>query len=107
MLVYLGMKSPKEDIMRKTRLAMLLAALFLLCFTAGAACGQDVPRISKDDLKAKLGSPDLVLLDVRTTGDWKASELKIVGAKRPDTDKPTKEWSAGLPKDKEIVLYCA
>jgi rhodanese-related sulfurtransferase len=93
--------------MREKHPATLLAAALILCFAFGTVQGQDVPRITKDELKAKLGSPDLVLLDVRIGGDWKASELKLPGAIRPDLEKPAKEWAAGLPKDKEIVLYCA
>jgi len=87
--------------------AALFAAALILCVSIATAFGQDVPRIGKDELKAKLGSPDLILLDVRAGGDWKSSEVKITGAVRPDMDKPAKEWAAGLPKDKEIVLYCA
>lgn len=94
--------------MHLKRTAALLAAALVLCFIATAALGQEnVPRIGKDSLRSKLGSPDLILLDVRASGDWKASELKIPGAVRPDMDKKAEEWSAGLPKDKEIILYCA
>lgn len=93
--------------MKTPRLTAMLAAVFVLCFTAFAALGQDVPRIGKDELKAKLGSHDMILLDVRVSGDWKASEFKIPGAIRPDMDKKTSQWAAGLPKNKEIVLYCA
>ncbi len=92
--------------MKTPRLATMLAAAFVLCFTAAAALGQDVPRIGKDELKAKLGSPDLVLMDVRTSGDWKFSEVKIKGAIRPDyLNKKAEDWASDIPKDKEIVLY--
>lgn len=93
--------------MKTLRVTAMLAAAFVLCFSVASALGQDVPRIGKDELKAKLGSPGMILLDVRASGDWKASEFKIPGAIRPDLDKKAAEWAAGLPKTKEIVLYCA
>ena len=67
---------------------------------------QDVPRISKDELKAKLGSPVMVLIDVRTESDWGMSNEKITGAVRMDPE-TVDAWAATLPKDKEIILYCA
>ena len=67
---------------------------------------QDVPRISKDELKAKLGSDGIVLIDVRTESDWGMSNEKIAGAIRMDPE-TLDTWAATLPKDKEIILYCA
>ena len=81
------------------------AALLVLCFSCRSA--GDVPRITKDDLKAELNSPNFVLLDVRYGKDWSGSDAKIPGAIRPDVSKPTQEWAKNLPKNKEIVLYCA
>ena len=66
----------------------------------------DVPRISKEELKAKLGSSDVVLLDVRAKPDWEKSDEKITGAVRMDPQ-TVDAWAGTLPKDKEIVLYCA
>jgi len=86
-------------------LLLPFAALLVLCFSCQS--GQDVSRITKDDLKAELGSPNLVLLDVRHGKDWSGSDAKIPGAIRPDVSKPTKEWAKDLPKNKDIVLYCA
>jgi len=67
---------------------------------------QDVPRISKDELKAELGSPGMVLIDVRAESDWEMSGEKITGAIRMDPE-TVEAWSSTLPKDKEIILYCA
>lgn len=66
----------------------------------------EVPRIPKDELKAKLGSPDLVLLDVRAKNDWEGSDQKIAGAVRMDP-LTIDTWAGTLPKDKEIVVYCS
>lgn len=65
----------------------------------------EVPRISKDELKAKLGAPDVVLLDVRAKNDWEGSDEKIIGAVRMDPQ-TVDAWAGTLPKEKEIVLYC-
>jgi len=66
----------------------------------------EVPRISKDELKAKLGSSDMVLLDVRAKNDWEGSDDKITGALRMDPQN-VDAWAGTLPKGKEIVLYCS
>jgi rhodanese-related sulfurtransferase len=85
-----------------TTLAILV--VFIGCTTIQRA--QDVPRISKDELKAKLESPDMMLIDVRADSDWKKSDEKIKGAIRMDPG-TVDSWAATLPKDKEIILYCA
>lgn len=86
------------------------ALLGVLIMVVGCTYAQnntkEVPRIQKDEIKAKLGSPALVLLDVRRQKDWEASDEKIVGAMRMDPE-TVDTWAATLPKDKEIVLYCA
>ena len=86
------------------KLLVLLA--FFLFATALPALAADVPTISKDELKAQLGSPDLVLLDVRSGRDWSSSEFKIRGAVRA-SGKEFGKWSQHYPKDKTLVLYCA
>ena len=79
-------------------------AVFVVCTNVHSAI--DAPRISKDELKAKLGSPDLILIDVRTRKDWDMSSEKIAGALRMDPE-AFDDWSGTLAKEKEIVLYCA
>jgi rhodanese-related sulfurtransferase len=66
----------------------------------------DAARMTKDELKALLGNPDLVLVDVRSGSDWKDSDLKIQGAIREEPNE-VKPWSKKYPKEKIIVLYCA
>ncbi len=62
--------------------------------------------MNKEDLKGRLGDPDLVIIDVRTASDWKASDSKIKGATR-EKSKNVAEWAPKLDKSKTIVLYCA
>ena len=70
------------------------------------AFSEDVPRITKEELKEKLGNPDVVIVDVRIGKDWKASEFKIKGAVRADPKKIT-SWAEKQEKEKTLVLYCA
>jgi len=64
-----------------------------------------VRKISIDGLKALLGKPDVVILDVRTAHDWDDSKTKIKGAIRADYHDPA-SWVDKYPKDKTIILYC-
>lgn len=92
--------------MKKWGLLAVLGIFAVLIGCTTTQSAQDAPRISKDELKAKLGSPGMVLIDVRTENDWAKSDVKITGAVRMDPE-TVDVWAATLPKDKEIVLYCA
>ena len=71
-----------------------------------AAMAQEVPRTTKEDLKALLGKPGVVLLDVRSEESWTNSDQKISGAVREDPSQ-VKSWIDKYQKDSTIVLYCA
>lgn len=86
--------------------AVVGAALLFAVTTALDAKGQGVPRIELDELKAMLGSPDLLIVDVRRGEDWEESELKIKGAVR-ENPREFESWFSKYPKDKTIVFYCA
>lgn len=80
--------------------------LFLVLTCPAALLASEVNVMDKDELKAMLDSPGLVLFDVRTGRDWSSSEFKIKGAVRLDEggiDSAIKSYA----KDKTIVLYCA
>ena len=49
---------------------------------------------------------EVIILDVRTGGDWKSSEFKIQGAIRTNPNN-FNEWAEVYPKNKTLVLYCA
>jgi hypothetical protein len=66
----------------------------------------DAPRMTKDELKALLGQPDVILLDLRSGSDWKGSDFKIQGAIREEPGQ-IKSWSKRYSKEKMIILYCA
>lgn len=84
-------------------LCMVMAFILLL---PRLSHGMDVPRITKEELKGKLCSKNLILLDVRVSGSWEGNTRKIKCAQRVDPDSVA-SWSDKLPKDKEIVLYCS
>jgi rhodanese-related sulfurtransferase len=74
--------------------------------TAAAIAEAGVPLITAEELKAKLGSPDLTILDVRRDAHWTASDRKIVGAVREDPE-AVQSWAGKYAKEKTLVLYCA
>ncbi len=59
--------------------------------------------IHPDDLKQKMAA--LHLIDVRRAADLAASAEQLPGASWHDPEK-IGEWADGLPRDREIVLYC-
>jgi len=91
----------------KTRLLIgTLIILFLVGGCTTLAKSTDTPRITKEELKAKLDNPDLVIIDVRFGLDWTGSNLKIKGAVREDPE-AVGSWANKYPKDKTLVFYCA
>jgi hypothetical protein len=95
-----------EVAMRILTSHLMLSALVFLLACASLNNGSEAPRISKEEVKAKLGSPNVILLDVRTSNDWDNSGEKIVGALRMNPEK-VDAWSGTLAKGKEIILYCS
>jgi hypothetical protein len=88
---------------------LFLAILLILFMVEGWAMfvkSVDAPRMTKDKLKAILGNPDLLIIDVRYGEDWTDSDLKIRGAIREDP-KAFDSWAGKYPKDKTPVFYCA
>jgi rhodanese-related sulfurtransferase len=91
------------------RLFKLVAVsfIFAIALSIGAiAAAQDVSRMDKDELKAMLDNPDLVIVDVRSGRDWSSSESKITGAVREEP-RNAASWADKYQKDKTLVLYCA
>ena len=92
--------------MKKRLLIVPLLVFFMVGILATFARSADVPKMKKDELKAMLDNPDLVILDVRAQSDWKNDDSKIKGATREDPES-VKSWAEKYAKDKTIVLYCA
>ncbi len=96
--------------MRRT--AFFAALAFIALCLAGPTARSDtaltaanVQKISVDGLKAQLGNPDWIILDVRAAHDWDDSKTKIKGAIRADFHNPS-AWIDKYPKNKTIALYC-
>ena len=91
------------------RLATLTVTVSLtlmgLLFQASVAQSA-VAKMTKEELRAKLDSPDVVIVDMRLGKDWKASEEKIKGAIRVDPAE-VERVAATYPKEQTLVLYCA
>lgn len=92
---------------RNIGVVLLGMSLALLGLGLQVSLAKDtVSRITKEELKAKLNDPNVVIVDVRLGKDWKASESKITGAIRVDPENVTSLANKYTP-DKMLVFYCA
>lgn len=87
-------------------LAVIIAGIFFFCFISPELSAEDVPRMDKDELKALIDNPDVVILDARTSSDWNQSENKIKGAHRLDKSN-AESVETMYSKEKTIVVYCS
>jgi rhodanese-related sulfurtransferase len=90
----------------RTVLAMLFLAMMTTVFFAAAGCDEDAPRIAKEEVKALLGSPGVIIIDARTGGSWADSDRKIKGAVRVDPW-DVDSWAGTIPRGKKIIIYCS
>jgi hypothetical protein len=99
--------------MKRSRL-VLLAFVLSLALTgpsmAAAEAGDinlpypEIPRISKEKVRAMMGNPDVVILDCRPEEQWKSSEQKLPGAVY-ENPLQVKLWAQKYSKDKTIIIY--
>ena len=92
--------------MKTCTIALVALLLAFSGYFAAPALTAEAPRMEKDELKTKLGNPEMVVIDVRSYTDWLLSGDKIKGAAR-ENYRDFDGWSAKYPKDKAVVLYCA
>jgi rhodanese-related sulfurtransferase len=85
---------------------VLIIFISIIGFFTTFAMSKDVPRMTKEELRAMMDNPDLVIIDVRYDKHWKGSDRMIKGAVREDPDN-VKSWADKYGKDKLLVLYCA
>jgi hypothetical protein len=86
---------------------MSILVMMMACTTwTMSTMSKGVPRMTKDELKAMLGSPNLIIIDVRYDPHWKESDVKIKGAVREDYN-DVNSWANKYAKNKLVVLYCA
>ncbi len=88
-----------------SRLFIAFVVVFVVSGCASSPFADDaVSRMSKEELKQRLGAPDLIILDTRTGSDWNDSNQIILGAVRAEP-KEFSKWAEAYPKDATIVLY--
>lgn len=80
--------------------------LILMGLLSSVVYSQEPPKISKEELRTMLDNPNVLILDVRIEGEWRASEKKIQGAIRENPEE-VKLWLDKYPKDKTLVFYCS
>jgi rhodanese-related sulfurtransferase len=78
-----------------------MGAVTITISSAGGAS-----KMTQEELREKLGDPDLVVVDVRAESSWRSSKTKIKGAVREDP-KGVEAWAHKYPKDKTLVFYCS
>ena len=63
--------------------------------------------INPEDLKERIAArKDIMVLDVRRKSEYDADKDTLPSALWRDPEK-VDEWSKELPRDKDIVIYCA
>ena len=89
---------------RFMKVFIVALSVAMLGVFAAATIASEVTRISVEELKAMLGNPDVIILDVDREGNWEDRDRKILGAVR-ENPKEIESWSHKYPKDKTLVLY--
>ncbi len=85
----------------------IYAILIAICFLSLPSMGITADdRITIKELKAKMDKGEnIIILDVRTSGSYMGSKIKIKGAVRIDPAAIEMKYQ-NLPNDKEIITYC-
>ncbi len=92
--------------MKRSVMVLIIFVFTMGFFATFAMSKDDVPRKTKEELKAMMDNPDVVIIDVRYGEDWTGSDTKIKGAVR-ENPIDVKSWADKYGKDKTLVLYCA
>jgi len=85
---------------------MLIMSIIGMSHSAAVWAADDAPRITKEELKALLDNPDVIILDARVGASWSKSDKKIKGAVRVDPGNVS-SWADSIPKNRKIVVYCS
>jgi hypothetical protein len=86
---------------------LLAVSLVMASLIAPVAIAQDsIGRMTKEELKARLDDPSLVIVDARSSRDWDASDRKIKGAVRVEP-RDANQLPETYSKDQILVFYCA
>lgn len=66
---------------------------------------EEIPRLSKEEVRDLIGKSGVVLIDVRYDKSWNKSDMKIAGAVRENPNEIS-SWAGKYKKDSRIILYC-
>lgn len=93
----------------KHYLSVALAVLIVLAALSAiaAAPSDNVPRMTKEELRPLIDDPNVVVLDARQKDDWDNSKGKIKGAVRVEPKAKLAAYLDKYPKDRTIVIYCS
>lgn len=95
----------------KSRTSLLIGAFLTMLALSwvvpgpASAADDDASRITKEELKAKLGDPAVTVIDVRYKANWKKSGQQIARAVREDPNEIS-SWAGKYKKDQMLVFYC-
>jgi len=88
------------------KLFAFVTVLGLLLPNFALAADDGVPRITKEELRAKMvKGENVIVLDVRVKGSYEGSKVKIKGSLRISPDEIEAKYK-DLPQDREIITYC-
>ncbi len=91
----------KKNLLIAVWVMILISAPYMTFAQSG-----EIPRMTKQALRAVMGQPNVVIIDVRLGRDWTESDSKIKGAVREDPQS-IPAWAGKYSKDKTLVFYCA
>jgi rhodanese-related sulfurtransferase len=87
-------------------LVALIVVILLIACQSLTASPDHVPRITKEQLKPLLGSPQTAIIDVRSAPEYNHAQERIKGSIRVEPQN-VKAIIDKYPKDKTLVLYCS
>jgi 3-mercaptopyruvate sulfurtransferase SseA len=93
-------------------LTKIVAPLFiigwsLLTISGFSLAADSIPRITIQELKAKMDNREnIFIIDVRTGEDYARSKAKIKGAVRIPVDRLAERYRE-IPEASEIITYCS
>ncbi|HOD35607.1 MAG TPA: rhodanese-like domain-containing protein [Syntrophales bacterium] len=73
-------------------------------FSQPSVSYENIPRMTKEELKTHLGKSDVVILDVRLEKQWESSDAKIPGASHLK-EADVKSWAKTQDRNRTYVLY--
>jgi rhodanese-related sulfurtransferase len=87
----------------------IYVVLILVIFvsTPSAVMAQHAPRLEKEALKEELDNPDVIVIDVRSASQWKASEWKIKNSVWEDPTEIESWANFKYSRENTFVLSCA